>query len=398
VVASSPPVSLPRKPGSSPAWTVFVWFAAIAYPILLVAMWTIWRYEPAGWQVLYPAITTAMPAGLLRRKPAVALALMLAGSILVSVVYPVPILAGIFDDRSQLARYLQFVSVDIGVAVIAATRSRRFSLLAAVVTALVHAACATFQTPLMGDTLVTMAVLTTVAAWAIGNSVRQRRVYAETMRAQAAARAVTDERLRIARELHDMVAHSIGIIAIQAGMGARVIDTQPAEARNALATIEATSRETLAGLRHTVDTLRQGKVAREAAPLAPAPGLADLDRLTAATADAGVRVELRREGRPRPVPAHLDLSAFRIIQEALTNVVRHAGTDHCTVAVSYEDDQLGIEIVDDGIGAGSSGTGYGITGMRERVSLLHGEFTAGPRPEGGFRVAASLPLPAAERS
>jgi signal transduction histidine kinase len=171
-----------------------------------------------------------------------------------------------------------------------------------------------------------------------------------------------------------------------------VIDTQPGEARNALEAIEATSRDTLSGLRRMLTALRKDDPG--AAPLGPAPGLADLGRLAAATMDAGVRVDVRIEGEPKPLPPDVDLSAYRIVQEAVTNVVRHAGTDSCRVTIGYRDDDLAVEIDDDGDG-GVVGTGYGIVGMRERVALLRGEFTAGPRPGGGFRVAARLPLPAA---
>ena len=127
------------------------------------------------------------------------------------------------------------------------------------------------------------------------------------------------------------------------------------------------------------------------------PGLADLDRLAATTRDAGVRVEVRWLGPRRPLPADVDLSAFRIIQEAVTNVVRHAGTGHCQVTVDCRDEELGIEVSDDGRGGAIEGGGFGIDGMRERACLLGGELTAGPRASGGFRVAARLPVPAAAR-
>jgi signal transduction histidine kinase len=243
---------------------------------------------------------------------------------------------------------------------------------------------------------VTIAVpLLTVIAWLIGNSIRQAHARAELVRAQAAAQAGMAERLRIARELHDMVAHSIGIIAIQAGSGRRVFDARPDEARDALATIEATSRETLSGLRRMVTGLRRadpgpgpGQV-----PLGPAPGLAGIERLAAMTLDAGVRVDVDWRGSREQLPADIDASAFRIIQEAVTNVVRHAGTSQCQVSISQQDGELSIEVTDSGRGGGLAGTGYGITGMRERAALLGGHFSAGPRPSGGFRVAARLPLP-----
>jgi signal transduction histidine kinase len=340
-------------------------------------------------------LATAVPlvslAGLLRRRPLPALALLLAGSLAETMVLHSP----------QIA-LLQFLVVDIAVCFIAATRPHRISIFAAVMTLGVLAGCVTTRGPRwfpVGTSTELAVASTTVIAWMIGNSMRQSRDYAETLRAQATAQAVTAERLRIARELHDMVAHSIGIIAIQAGVGSRVIDTQPSEARNALSAIEVTSRETLSGLRRMLGALRRAEPGQESegAPLDPAPGLADLDRLAATTMDAGVRVEVRWRGQRRPLPADIDLSAFRIIQEAVTNVVRHAGTGHCRVSIDHRDEELSIEVVDDGRGCAVEGTGYGLVGMRERVGLLHGDLSAGPRPEGGFRVEARLPVPTGVR-
>lgn len=193
-----------------------------------------------------------------------------------------------------------------------------------------------------------------------------------------------------------------------------MIDTQPDEARNALNAIEATSRETLLGLRRMLTALRKGDA--DAAPLGPAPGLDDLDRLAEAAENAGVKVGIRRRGEPRPVPPDVDLSGYRIVQEAVTNVVRHAGTGECRVTIDYGDGELAIEIEDDGRGrllgdepedgfskGGFSksdlarGQRYGLVGMRERAWLLGGDLTAGPRPGGGFRVAARIPLPVAGR-
>jgi signal transduction histidine kinase len=197
------------------------------------------------------------------------------------------------------------------------------------------------------------------------------------------------------------VAHSIGIIAIQAGSGRSVFDARPDEARDALATIEASSRETLSGLRRMVTGLRRAEPGPGAwqSPLDPTPGLADIDRLAATALNAGVLVEVAVDWRDNrePLPADIDLSAFRIIQEAVTNVVRHARTDQCRVSISHQDGQLSIEITDNGRGGTAAGTGYGITGMRERAALLGGDLSAGARPGGGFRVAARLPVPAPAR-
>ena len=246
--------------------------------------------------------------------------------------------------------------------------------------------------------------LATIIAWLIGHSIRQAQAQAELVRAQAAAQTAMAERLRIARELHDIVAHSIGIIAIQAGAGRRVFDARPDEARDALAAIEATSRETLSGLRRMVTGLRRAdpEPGPGQAPLGPAPGLAAIERLAATTLEAGVQVDVDWHGSREPLPADIDLSAFRIIQEAVTNVVRHAGTGQCQVCIDRQDGQLSIEVTDSGRGGsghggGVAGTGYGITGMRERAALLGGDFSAGPRPGGGFRVAVRLPLPAPAR-
>ncbi|MFG1890739.1 sensor histidine kinase [Micromonospora sp. NPDC049051] len=337
---------------------------------------------------LVPLLAVAPPAGLLRRRPVLALALMLVAACVVTVAVNIP-----EDGYRTDIWYVQFLAIDLVVGLIAARRHRRVSVPVAVAVLVVQVA-AGFANP-SSDPLsrAISSVLVVVTAWTVGNSVRARRGYAEALRAHAATEAVTAERLRIARELHDMVAHSIGVIAIQAGVGARVIDTQPAQARAALATIETTSRDTLAGLRRTLGALRRPQ--SESASLDPTPGLDDLDRLVTAAADAGVRIELRQRGERRPVPADVDLAAFRIVQEALTNVVRHAGTDRCRVTVTHEPDEVAVEIVDDGRGGAVGGDGHGLVGMRERVALADGRFHAGPRPEGGFRVAAWLPAPPA---
>ena len=236
-------------------------------------------------------------------------------------------------------------------------------------------------------------------AWLIGYALRKRREYVAALREQSAARALMAERLRIARELHDSVAHSIGIIAILAGAATRVFDSQPVQARQALSSIEATSRETLTGLQRMLSALRRAEpddTAPPTAPLEPAGRLADLEQLAARAADADVRVELTWRGDRRPLPREVDLSAFRIVQEAVTNVVRHSGTRACRVDVGFDPGELSIEILDDGHGPlppriGGTVAGFGLLGMRERVALLSGQFNAGPRPEGGFRVAVKLP-------
>ncbi|MFI6055228.1 sensor histidine kinase [Streptomyces violascens] len=361
------------------------WCGAIADPFALFFAARGTPFDSPGVPFVSAAAATVLPLGLLRRRPLPALALMLLGTYITVTTSPF-----------WQVVYLLVLVNDLAAGYVVATRPRGIAFTAGAVTLGVQVAfAARLGTGPDGFArTVVVLVLALAAAWMTGHSVRERREHAAALRAQTAAQAVAAERLRIARELHDMIAHSIGVIAIQAGVGRRVIDTQPDEARNALATIEDTSRETLAGLRRTLGALRRAEPGpgAEAAPREPVPGLADLDRLTASTKDAGVRVDVRWLGQRRPLPPDIDLAAFRIVQEALTNVVRHADTPDCRVTIGHQNGELTIEVADDGRGGLTSGTGYGITGMRERVTLLRGQFTAGPRPEGGFRVAARLPL------
>jgi signal transduction histidine kinase len=249
------------------------------------------------------------------------------------------------------------------------------------------------------------------AAWLLGHFAHNYRAYAarleertaelERAREELARRAVTEERLRLARELHDVVAHAMSVIAVQSGVGAHVADSRPGEVGKALAAIEATSRAALTELRRLLGVLRQDGESQ--ASLAPVPGLANLDVLLAEVAEAGLAVRLRVEGAPAPLPAGVDLSAYRIVQEALTNVVKHAGPAHAQVTIRYGDHEVAVEVIDDGrgvgavVGDGGKGTGHGLIGMRERVAAFGGDLEVGPRPGGGFRVAARLPLAADRR-
>ncbi|MFI7415058.1 sensor histidine kinase [Streptomyces sp. NPDC049627] len=208
-------------------------------------------------------------------------------------------------------------------------------------------------------------------------------------RAQAARRRADEERLRIARELHDVLAHSISVINVQAGVGLALLDTDPEQARTALTTIKAKSKEALGEVRQVLDTLRTPGDA----PRTPAPGLDRLPELVRQAASAGLTVEV--EGEPPRLPPGTDLAAFRIVQEALTNVVRHSGSRHARVRLDHEDAAtLRLRIDDDGpaTGADAGGSGNGLAGMRERAAALGGTIEAGPRADGGFRVLAVLPL------
>jgi signal transduction histidine kinase len=215
---------------------------------------------------------------------------------------------------------------------------------------------------------------------------------AHRIREDEARRQVDAERLRIARELHDVVAHTISTINVQAAVGEHVIATRPHEAAQALAQIKQTSREALRELRAMLDVLR---AVDEPDPRAPAPGLAVIDALIATSTQAGVPTELAVRGEPRRLPPTVDLTAYRIVQESLTNVLRHATPARAMVTIGYRPDLLTVTVADDGAGAngGSShATGHGIVGMRERATAVGGTLTAGPRPEGGFEVTAQLPL------
>ncbi|MEV5988806.1 histidine kinase [Streptomyces sp. NPDC052051] len=353
--------------------------------------------------VVPAAVIAALPVVWVRARPRPVLAILsaeLAGSAVVGLrweqVWPLLLAAGLV---------LMYVT---------AVRDRRDGFMAMVLTLLVEEA--SWLTGLVtsggwGQLLVpgfaglgVLLALSVLAAWLAGTSVRQQREYDESARRHQAAQAVTDERLRIARDLHDMVAHSIGVIAIQAGAGHRVIHVSPRQAEGALRTIEDTSRHTLRDLREMLGVLRRadtgtGGDPQEVARTDALAGLDDLDRMTATTRAAGVEVDVRRQGVPDRLPPTIDHAAFRIVQESVTNVVRHADTGHCRVAIEHRPDALTIEITDDGPG-GTTGTGedgYGIRGMRERVALLDGRFSAGPRPEGGFRVSVCLPLRRKER-
>ena len=241
-----------------------------------------------------------------------------------------------------------------------------------------------------------------LVAWLSGRNLRHRRARwaelaaraerLEREREEEARRAVAEERLRIARELHDVIAHSMSVIAVQSAVGNHVIDTQPTEARQALAAIEATSRSALTEMRRLLGVLRQEGEPRGS--LTPAPGLADLASLVGQVQDAGLRVWINVDGQRGPIPPGIDLSAYRIIQEALTNVIKHAAASSANVTISYRPDSVTVEITDQGSSGppGRTDSGHGIIGMRERVAVFGGEFAAGPGPDGGFRVRACFPI------
>jgi len=239
------------------------------------------------------------------------------------------------------------------------------------------------------------------AAWALGDNLRTRRAYLAELEARAerlerereetARRAVAEEQARIARELHDVISHNVSVMVVQAAAGGDVFATHPDRAREALGSIESTGREALVELRRLLGVVRPApeddRVDRE-----PQPGLARLPELIEQVSATGLRVELAVGGEPRDLPLGVDLSAYRIVQEALTNTLKHASAENVEVTIAYQDARLELEVLDDGAGGDVGGDGRGLIGMRERVGLLGGELTAGPRAGGGFGVRAVIPL------
>jgi len=230
--------------------------------------------------------------------------------------------------------------------------------------------------------------------WYIGTRVRMRAEHAaqlERERASDADRAVAEERTRIARELHDVVAHRVSLMTVQAGAARTIVGDDPQAALQAMEAVEHAGREALDELRHLLGVLRPKA---EGGSLGPQPGLADVGRLVDQFREAGLDVSFTTTGMPTGLPARVDLSAYRIVQEALTNVLKHAGPGaQSEVRLSLDDDAISIEVTDDGHAVTTlPGSGHGIMGMRERALLLGGSLTAGPRADGGFGVVARLPI------
>ncbi|MFJ1605762.1 sensor histidine kinase [Streptomyces sp. NPDC088253] len=250
-------------------------------------------------------------------------------------------------------------------------------------------------------------------AWVLGDSIRTRRAYLAQLEERAARLekereaqakvAVAAERARIARELHDVVAHNVSVMVVQADGAAYVMDAAPEQARKALETISGTGRQALAEMRRLLGVLRTGEH-QESGEYVPQPDVEQLDDLIEQCRTSGLPVDFKVEGTPRPLPSGVELTAYRIVQEALTNTRKHGGPNAgASVRLVYFDDGLGLLVEDDGKGAphelyeegGADGQGHGLIGMRERVGMVGGTLDAGPRPGGGFRISALLPLKSA---
>jgi len=350
--------------------------------------------------VIVPALGAAVSVALRRRAPFAALTVIIA---VVALATTAATANSVADPFVAFPMYQ-----------VASVRERRQSIPALMVAltcffaaALVHR----YSSSIGGTGNDSLAFVVAVAAWFVGDSVRTRRTYTAGLAEQAAQRqretveraqrSVAEERLQIARELHDVVAHSLSVIAVQSGVGRHVIDEQPAEAKKALAAVEMTSRSALDELRRMLGVLRRDDGVPAA--LAPAPDIGSLAPLIQQVQMAGYVVELDVQSTAvASVTPSVGLSIYRIVQEALTNVVKHAGPARVLVEIRDEADVLVLEVSDDGGGrtgpvTGVNGTDdgtahHGIVGMRERVALFDGALTAGPRPGGGFQVLARFPL------
>jgi len=380
-------------------WTVLLWSTALLYATAICLGRLAYQapgghalgrdLAPGEWVAL--SLLLAAPVGMALRRPVPVFCVLLVESVA----------AVVFTAHAPWEWLLVLAATDALLLYLAAVRPRRISIPSAVLALaaqVVEMQCSNMQgKPPLLSSVVPLASLI-LAAWTVGNSIRQHRAYEAALRTQAAAQAVTAERLRIARELHDQVAHSIGVIAIQAGAAGMVLDTRPEDARTALAAIESTSRETLAGLRRMLVSLRRAEADKSSAS-EPSVGLEALPRLAEQTAEAGIEVKVDWSGPRRPLPPEVDLAAFRIIQEAVSNVARHSTARHCRVHVEFQPAELAIDVLDDGHSEPRDTSArtpartesFGIAGMRERVALLGGRFSAGPRPDGGFQVTARLP-------
>jgi signal transduction histidine kinase len=241
-------------------------------------------------------------------------------------------------------------------------------------------------------------------AWVLGDNIRTRRAYLAELEARAARlerereerdeRAVAGERNRIARELHDVVAHNVSVMVVQASAGEEVFDTDPSRARESLAAVASTGRAALTELRRLLGVIRSEE-GEDTPAYAPQPGLEYLDELVGQVRETGLAVDVTVLGEPRELPEGVGLCAYRIVQEALTNTLKHADATRAQVSLRYVADALELQVLDDGRGAApvnGDGSGHGLIGMRERVALFGGELSARSRPDHGYEVIARIPL------
>ncbi|MET7715094.1 sensor histidine kinase [Streptomyces sp. NPDC005407] len=380
---------------------------------------TFWAVVLFGFSMLW--VITAAPVGVEPRTAAAVIVLLL--SLVVALRRRMPermlVLAAVLGV-AQLALDVEVNPADFAMLVIiytvAAHDGSRWASRLALVGGLSAAPLAQVRWPMEdtgagGKIFFTIVMSATFAlAWVLGDSIRTRRAYfaqleeratrLEREREAQSKVAVAAERARIARELHDVVAHNVSVMVVQADGAAYVMDAAPDQAKQALETISTTGRQALAEMRRLLGVLRTGD-AKESGEYVPQPDVRQIEDLVEQVRCAGLTVDFKIEGTPRPLPSGVELTAYRIVQEALTNSRKHGGPEvGASVRLVYFDDGLGLLVEDDGRGAahemyedgGADGRGHGLIGMRERVGMVGGTLDAGPRPGGGFRISALLPL------
>jgi signal transduction histidine kinase len=344
-------------------------------------------------EVVLVPFTTA-PVALRRYRPLAVLAITVSAGAVILIFtsqaqFPVGVLVALYTvasrcERPVSIRAAQWVALPIAVGVLVSTGARP------------------------GRAIPELAVF--AIAWVIGDNIRTRRAYLAELEARAerlerereekAERAVIEERTRIARELHDVIAHNVSVMVVQASAGDELFDTDPERARESLRSVAATGRAALTELRRLLGVIRAEEEAGGGPSYVPQPGIGYLDELVRQVQETGLAVELSVLGEPRELPEGVGLCAYRIVQEALTNTLKHAGASRADVSLRYVDDALELQVVDDGRGAepvngdgDREAGGHGLIGMRERVALFGGELTARPRGAGsGYEVRARLPL------
>ncbi len=322
-----------------------------------------------------------------RRAPSITLAVPVAGIVLLSLVY----------EGSETGANL-FILLAAVYSVALYGRDPLAAIVVYAVTAAIHTA-RTPEVNGVGDWLWEAVMFS--LAFGVGYAMRFRQARTDELEERAgelerdrdrrAAAAAAEERQRIARELHDVISHSLGVMVLQAGAADQVVERDPGRAREVLASIRATGQEAIGEMSTLLGLIRPG----EPGSLEPQPSLSDIERLVARTCDAGLPTGLEVEGEPRPLPAALELSAYRIVQEGLTNTMKHAGPAHARVTLRYGTDELSVEVADDGAAAGRNGHGgrRGLAGMAERVAVFGGRLDAGPAPGGGWTLRAGFPIP-----
>jgi signal transduction histidine kinase len=382
VMSGSPPVARRRRWTASSRTDLAL--AVLLGLVVLQSAFDEQGLKEPGWAVVPMIELTVLPLAVRRSWPLAVLAITLAAAIIGDLLF-----VGFQLPGPVIALYT-----------VAAHCERSVSLAAAAATGVALVIPAVGRA--VSEPIFVVAMYAVfAAAWALGDGLRSRRAYLAELEARAehaereqeerARRAVAEEQARIARELHDVVSHNVSVMVVQAAAGGDVFAKDPERARQALGSIESTGREALAELRRLLGVVHPAEES-ERPGFVPQPGLARLPELVEQVAAAGLEVELTVAGEPRELPAAMDLSAYRIVQEALTNTLKHAHASKAVVTLGYGDAGLELQVLDDGSGTGAGGTGRGIIGMRERAALFGGELLAGSRPSGGFAVRAKLPL------